>query len=130
MVRSNVAQTREPSKSARHFRNARGSSGIDRRERRSSHRRAWSFTVLLPDDYAVWQGEVKLVSRLNRERGVPGIEIAHRICPILRRGVRIRQNLLAERSLTRFGCPVLAKSNEELLIPGEAVLCRSGFARE
>ncbi len=94
------------------------------------HYRQIAFLISSPDAHALWRGEVKLLSRLDHEGRVPGIDISHRSCSILRGGVRVRQYLLAERSVPSFRRPVLTESDEELLVPGEDILLWRTFVCE
>lgn len=71
---------------------------------------------VLPDTDAVFWCEIEFVSRFNVEGVVPCVDIAHRVRPELRRGVRISNDLLAEGCIARFRAPVLAKGDKELLI--------------
>src|ERR1700687_5294802 len=85
---------------------------------------------LLPDAHAIRCSEVKFLSRLHIESGVPGIDIAHRGGPILARSMRGRQHLLPERGVPRLRSPVLAERDEKLLIAGQPISRRRGLARE
>src|SRR5580704_1694324 len=84
----------------------------------------------LPDLHAVWRCEVQLLSGLDVECGIPGVDVADSICAVLGRGVRIGHHLLAKGGFTLFRSPVLSEGDEELLVAGESVLNGGGLASE
>src|SRR3954454_25004665 len=70
----------------------------------------------LPDAHAIGRIEVKSLSRLCSERGVPRVHVAHRVRPLRAWRVRIRQQLLAKRRLAAFAPPDLGPAEVEALV--------------
>src|SRR5579862_3680205 len=89
-----------------------------------------SLPGFLPDLHPVCRGEIEFFSRLDVERRVPRVDVPHGIRAELRRRVRVSHHLLAELCFSRLGSPGLSKGDEELLVAGESVLHRGGYARE
>src|SRR5580693_8613991 len=94
------------------------------------NQRTSGFCELSPDLYAVWWCEVELVSGLDVESRIPGVDVADPVCAVLGGGVRVGHHLLAERGFTLFRSPVLSEGDEELLVAGESVLGGGGLASE
>src|SRR4051812_20915391 len=81
-------------------------------------RRARPFAS--PDPHPLARREVQLLARLDGERVVPGVLVAHRIRPVFGRGVPVRDDALAQGGLADLLPPALRVADEELLIAGEA----------
>src|SRR5689334_23900003 len=77
-------------------------------------------TCRLPDLHAILRPQIELVAFLHAEGRIPGVEIAHRQCAILRRRVAVGEQLLAQRRLSRLQPPGLRIRDEELLVAGIA----------
>src|SRR5947209_1415922 len=93
-------------------------------------RDAWAATDLPPDLHPLVGREIELLPRLDVERRVPGVDVAHGNCAELIRRVRVGQHLLAERFGARLGGPALRESKEEALVAGQAPDHRRGLAAE
>jgi hypothetical protein len=80
-----------------------------------------SAVVELPNPNAIFGGEVELIRLLDREGGVPRIEIADRERAVLGGRVTVFDQELAQGLGTSVNAPTLGIGKEELLISGEAV---------
>src|SRR6266542_6565463 len=83
-----------------------------------------------PDAHTILLTQIKFLSRFDLEGLVPGIYIAHGICPVLGRRVRVGEHLLAQRGLAYLRLTTLAIGHKELLVSGEPVLCVGGAVAE
>src|ERR1700761_1844220 len=84
--------------------------------RNMSRRRNACTSGELPDFHAVGRRKIKQIALLDGEGVVPGIDIAHCLRAILARGVAIRQDLTAQRTVAPFHLPALGETQEELLL--------------
>src|SRR5581483_5533927 len=82
-----------------------------------------------PDADALVGSKIQLLSRFHVERGIPGINVAHRGRAVLSGGMGVGHDLLAKGRFARLLPPVLPVGNEELLIAGEARLGWRRLAR-
>src|SRR6476469_9493562 len=68
--------------------------------------------------HALLRRQIELVARLDVERGIPGVEVAHGQRAILARRMAVGRDLLAERFLAGLLCPTLLEGDEEALVAG------------
>src|SRR5438477_12351664 len=68
--------------------------------------------------------EVDLLARLDAECRVPGVEVAYRVGPILRRRMAVDVDPLPQRRLAGLLPPGLSAPGEEQLLRGDARRCR------
>ena len=84
----------------------------------------------LPDLHAILRRQVQLLARLDLERRIPLVKVAHRLRAELRWCVHVGGKALAQRIVAYLGTPGLAEGDEETLVAGEPVDHRRGFAVE
>lgn len=84
---------------------------------------------LLPDAHAIARCQIESVSRLNVEGRVPRVDIPHRRCPVLVRGVPVGHHILAQRGIPLLRSPVSREGQKELLVGRKSFLVRFSFAR-
>jgi hypothetical protein len=82
----------------------------------------------LPDAYALVGRKIKGLSRLDVERSVPGVEVADGVGAVLRRGVGIGKDLLAEGGFAALAGFRLGEAEEELLNSGECSAVGAGHS--
>ena len=71
-----------------------------------------------------------LLSGLNVEGGVPGVEVADFDRAVGAGGVTVGEHLLAECFVAILFCPGLGEGEEELLVARESVMRGRGLARQ
>ena len=75
-------------------------------------------------------GEIEGLAGLDVEGWVPGVAVADGEGAVFGGSVGVGEDLPALVGFAGFGLPVLAEGEEELLVAGEAVDYRGGFAVE
>src|SRR5216117_2821991 len=72
-----------------------------------------------PDAHTIRRTEIQPVTRLDGERGVPRVEIAHRIGAVFIKGVTIGEHNLSRELFSIFVLPALTVTDEEApIVPG------------
>src|SRR4051812_498200 len=92
-----------------------------RPRRRGSTERGSRRISASPHPHAIAGLQEQLLPRLHTEHPVPGVDVPHRIAPVLGRRMAVGDELLPQRRLAQLLAPALPERDEEQLVAREAL---------